>query len=324
MLKLYRLAIIGILTFTLVSACGVNSVQQETAQADESRSGNVRVVEHALGKTQVPTNPQRVVVVSNPDTVLSLGVTPVGSMQVDVEDFYLKSQLEEIESTGAPNVPNLESIVALNPDLILGTTSEQKVYDQLSQIAPTVLADVDSSADWKNLLYKYAEALGKTDEAEQVMVDYNARIEKFQAQMGDRLQETTVSIVRLYQGIFNIYLEDSFSGTIVADVGLPRPPKQINTGQTFNMDISKEELYMADGDVMFVWTSSGSEEIAADNRKALEELKADPLWSRLSAVQQGQVYDVPSYWIGMGPIAANLVLDDLFEHLVDSPSQASQ
>lgn len=227
MSKLYHLIIIGILTFTLVSACGVNSVQQETSQADESRSENVRVVAHAMGKTQVPTNPQRVVVISNPDTVLSLGVMPVGSIQVDVEDFYLKSQLEDIKSTGAPGAPNLESIVALNPDLILGTTFEQKVYDQLSQISPTVLAEIETSADWKKLLYKYAEALGKTDKAEQVISDYNARIEKFQAQMGDRLQETNVSIVRPYQGIFNIYLEDSFSGMIVADAGLPRPPEQI-------------------------------------------------------------------------------------------------
>ncbi|MDJ0593425.1 MAG: hypothetical protein QNJ72_26140 [Pleurocapsa sp. MO_226.B13] len=49
----------------------------------------------------------------------------------------------------------------------------------------------------------------------------------------------------------------------------------------------------------------------------MKQLKADPLWSKLNAVQQGKVYDVPSYWIGMGPIAANLVLDDLFKYLVE-------
>ena len=83
------------------------------------------------------------------------------------------------------------------------------------------------------------------------------------------------------------------------------------------MDISKELLHRADSDAMFVWTFNNNEEVAEDTQAALEELKADPLWLQLNAVQQGQVYDVPSYWIGMGPIAANLVLDDLSRHLVE-------
>ncbi|PSB23096.1 iron-siderophore ABC transporter substrate-binding protein, partial [filamentous cyanobacterium CCP2] len=44
-----------------------------------------------------------------------------------------------------------------------------------------------------------------------------------------------------------------------------------------------------------------------------------PLWSTLSAVQQGRVYEVPGYWIGDGPIAANAVIDDLFKYLVETP-----
>ena len=174
------------------------------------------------------------------------------------------------------------------------------------------------------MLSKYAEALGQTDEAEQIMADYQTRIEEFQAQMGDceasrrhRLSQTEVSIVRVYQDRILIYLENSFPGTVVADTGLPRPPAQTNTEQTFSMDISKELLHKANGDVIFVWTAGGNEELARDDRTSLKQLKADPLWSKLKAVQQGKVYDVPSYWIGMGPIAANLVLDDLFEYLVE-------
>jgi ABC-type Fe3+-hydroxamate transport system substrate-binding protein len=52
---------------------------------------------------------------------------------------------------------------------------------------------------------------------------------------------------------------------------------------------------------------------------ALARLKADPLWSRLKAVQQNHVYEVPGYWIGFEPIAANAVVNDLFKYLVDTP-----
>ena len=327
MYKLRRLLIIGILAFSLVSACGGNSSQQTGSQFGNASTEAVRTVNHAMGKTKVPVNPQRVVALSaSLDTVLSLGVKPVGRVNHGTYDRYLiKDEDEVVESVGTHPGPNLEAIVAVKPDLILGTRWEDpNLYQLLSQIAPTVIADVDSSGDWKKLLNKYAEALGRTDKAEQVMADYYARIEEFQAQMGDLLDSTEVSIVKVNSDDIEIYLEESFCGTVVADAGLTHPSHQTNTEQTFNMHISKELLHKADGDAIFVWTGGSTEEVAGQAQTALKQLKSDPLWSQLNAVQRGRVYDVPKYWMGMGPIAANLVLDDLFKYLVDSPSQASQ
>ena len=317
MYKLHRLLIIGILTFVLVSACRGNVPQQTNSQADNTSTEAVRVVNHATGKTEVPIDPQRVVVLSiGLDTVLSLGVKPVGSIQVEQDDYYLKDRAEGVESVGNFGSPNLEAIAALKPDLILGSKLHNQIdYKLLSQIAPTIIAEVETGGDWKKMLNQYAEALGKTDKAEQIMADYHAKIEKFQAQMGDRLNSTEVSIVRISQRGISLYLK-RFSGTIVADAGLPRPPHQTNTEQTLSMEISKELLHKADGDVIFVWTASVNKERAREAQTALKQLKADPLWSKLNAVQQDKVYEVPSYWIGTGPFAANLVLDDLFKYLV--------
>lgn len=85
------------------------------------------------------------------------------------------------------------------------------------------------------------------------------------------------------------------------------------------MTISKEQLYIADADAIFVWSpaSSNSEEAIKEAQNRLKQLKADPLWSKLYAVQQNKLYAVPGYWLGMGPISANLVLDDLFKYLVE-------
>ena len=81
---------------------------------------------------------------------------------------------------------------------------------------------------------------------------------------------------------------------------------------------------MADGDVIFVWAGDWQGENVLQAQTAWQQLKADPLWSKLDAVQQGKVYDVPGYWLSVGPISANLILDDLFKYLVDPPFQASQ
>ena len=319
--RLRRFLIIGILTSVFVSACGGNSSQQTNSQTNDISAEAVRVVNHIMGQTKVPINPQRVVILDGAwDTVLSLGVKPIGIVQIHSSgSSYLKNRLKEIKTVGHRDSPNLESIVALEPDLILGTENDRDIYKLLSQIAPTVLTELETSGDWKKMLNKYAEALGKADKAEQIMTDYQARIDEFQAQIGDRLQQTKVSIVNVRQDRIQIYLEDSFSGTIVADAGLPRPPEQAKAETQFGMKIGKEQLYLADGDIIFVWTSgSGSNKKAlTEARTALKQLKADPLWSKLNAVQQDKVYEVPGYWIGMGPIAANLVLDDLFEYLVE-------
>ena len=316
--RLRRLLIIGILTFILVSACRGNAPQQINSQTNSTSAEAVRVVEHALGKTKVPINPQRVVVLGGGlDTLLSLGVKPVGSVRFLPDNYYLKNRLEGIESVGDPDRPDLESIVALKPDLILGADfDDQSNYELLSQIAPTVIAELENTYNWRKMLSQYAEALGKTEKAKQIIADYNTRIKEFQAQMGNRLQETEVSIVRVRQDRIEIYLEDSFCGAVVADAGLSRPLDQTNVENPFSITISKELLQIADADAIFVWTFGHSEEIAKEAQSKLKQLKADPLWSQLSAVEQGKVYEVPSYWINMGPIAANLVLDDLFEYLV--------
>ena len=319
------------LTVAVISACNSITINQKQPSDSQAVPTNCRIVQHSLGEACVPLAPQRVVVLGNSgvDFLSSLGLKPVGSTDI-ISSSYLNDRLEGIEDLGARD-PSLEAIVALKPDLILGRNWNKNIYKLLSRVAPTVLAEAESPGDWKTVLSKYAEALGKTDEAKQIMAGYNARIEEFKAQMGDdeasrrhRLKETEVSIVRIRQDVINIYLEESFSGGVVADAGLPHPPQQTNTEETFRIDISEELLHKADGDVVFVWTYGVSAEMAQDAQTKLRELKADPLWSKLNAVQQGRVYDVPGYWYGTGPIAANLILDDLFKYLVDSPSQAAQ
>lgn len=67
---------------------------------------------------------------------------------------------------------------------------------------------------------------------------------------------------------------------------------------------------------MFIWTYSNNAEQKAEAETALQQLQADPLWSKLNVVQKGEVYEVGEHWLGTGAVAANLVIDDLFEYLV--------
>lgn len=315
----------GLLTFLLValsnSACTASLTTQASAIAD------CRIIQHVQGETCVPKNPQRIVVLGGLENALSLGVRPIGSDGLGSLEIHLQDKLDGIEDVGGNDAPNIEKILTLKPDLILAEEYVSIDYSILSRIAPTVLIPFKHSGQWKEVFMHYAEALDKTAKAEQVMSDYYARLEKFQQQMEGHAAETEVSIVRVYPTHVNLYLKDSFCGTIVADAGLSRPPSQDLTaseaqilfGNSIQHPISREKIEAADGDVIFLWTYDSQDKTAQQTQTQKDKLKAEPLWATLTAVKQEQVYEVPGYWIGNGPIAANAIIDDLFSYLIETP-----
>jgi iron complex transport system substrate-binding protein len=85
-----------------------------------------------------------------------------------------------------------------------------------------------------------------------------------------------------------------------------------------NAIVPRERIQDIDADVILIWSYSNSASIE-ETQSTLKQLKNDPLWLQLRAVQQGRVYDVSSYWIGDSILEANAVVDDLFKYLVEKP-----
>jgi iron complex transport system substrate-binding protein len=203
--------------------------------------------------------------------------------------------------------------LALKPDLIIGIKdSTEATYTQLSQIAPTVADEWEGYPSWRDHFNFVAEVLGKTEEAKQVWANYDQRIAALKTALGDRVQDLEISFVHICCGTIDIDLKNSFNGSILADVGLRRPAAQAVPIAGGITSLSEERLMDIDGDVLFV---------ATDGKEAtqkLAELKQNPLWKNLRAVQQNRVYPVnyPT-WRGGNPLAANAVIDDLFKYLVE-------
>jgi iron complex transport system substrate-binding protein len=312
--RAFRLSLLATLTFLLVSACNGNVAQNPAHPSSQSPTAECRTIEHAMGEACVPTNPQRVIVldISSLDAALALGVKPVGSTIFAPYTSYRKEQTQGIETVGDYYQPNIEKILLLKPDLILDCRGldERQVYEKLSQIAPTVSVSLeDCSEEWKDGFKTYAQALGKTEAAEQLLHNYDERIQEFQRQMGDRLKKTEASVVVSAPQYVRIYLKDSFLSSVIEEAGLPRPPEQDISG--FTKEISLEALSVADGDVMFVMDLNPQD-------SSLQKIMQNPLWSQLNAVKQGRVYPVNyNSWIAERSIGgANRILDDLFKYLV--------
>ncbi|MCQ3978187.1 MAG: hypothetical protein DPW09_32580 [Anaerolineae bacterium] len=291
-----------------VLAAGHGSATQATS---------TRLIQHAMGETEVPANPQRVVTLdmAELDTVLTLGLKPVGSVTIfgdGVFPDYLQNQTEGIEVVGVIASPNLEKIKALHPDLILGNKiRDEAIYPLLSEIAPTVFAE-QLGAAWQDNFRLYAEALGKQAEAEQIMTAYEQRLANLRTQLGDRADRLEISMVRFIEGgTVRIYHRSSFIGVILDDAGLQRPVSQQLQDEVWT-EVNKELIADMDGDVIFYGVYGPPED------SLLADYQADPLWAHLKAVQNGQVYPVPDdYWYtSVGFTAANRVIDDLEAYLL--------
>lgn len=289
-----------------------------TATADHGASGDAsgfpRTVTHAMGETEIPAQPERVVVLDTGelDSVTALGIEPVGAVRAPVEDGlldYLENMTAGTELIGTISEPDLEAIAGLQPDLILSNQLRHgDIYDELSQIAPTVFTETVGVA-WKDNFLLHAEALGKTGQADQMLADYHARAE----QLGEAIPgpQPTISIVRFLPGQTRLYQNASFIGTILHDVGLPRPePQDVDD---FALMISVEQINLADGEVIFA-----SHYGPPDETTRLGIIDGS-LWNSLEAVQDGRVYEVndDTWMLGIGIQAANIVLDDLEEHLLE-------
>ncbi|TDC58321.1 iron-siderophore ABC transporter substrate-binding protein [Actinomadura sp. KC345] len=284
---------------------------------DAEPSGATRTVKHAMGTTQVPEKPERIVVLDTDkyDSLATLGLTPVGVALADQASGvpkYLGDEFAEVETVGTLQEPDIEAIAELKPDLILGSKFRQeKFYAELSKVAPTVFTD-KVGITWKENFLLDVEAVGKKAEGQQKLDGYEKRAKDLGASLGDP-GALKVSVIRFMPDEIRQYGPDSFSGIVLRDVGVGRPEPQLLEGKDDKRmgPLSPERIAEADGDIIFV---------AAYGEKAAQEqgkVTAGSLWQKLSAVKAGNAHVVldETWMTGIGVIAAGKILDDLDKYL---------
>ncbi|SHG02554.1 ABC transporter substrate-binding protein [Streptoalloteichus hindustanus] len=272
-----------------------------------------RTIKHAKGETRLEKRPERVVVLDTGelDNVIALGVRPVGVAYTEGSPkmpSYVGDRGGQPVTVGNNNNLNLEAIQNLRPDLILGSVLRlDQQYDKLAAIAPTIFT-LRPGFTWKQNFRVNAAALDRAADADRLIADYERRARE----VGERVEQKagrrpTISMLRFMPNKVRLYAAKSFVGTILADAGLPRPESQ--RVEDLAVEISTENLTKADAD----WILVGSYGDPA--KTGMDAALAGPLWSQLGAVKAGHAQPVAdeTWFLGLGLLAANAVLDDL-EH----------
>lgn len=312
----------GILLFvllitTLLTACGNSKAEDTSGSSDsgDTEETDAREIEHAMGTTTIEGTPETFVSLYQgaTDAATMFEEEPAGIVESWVEKpiyEYLRDDLEGTELVGEETQPNLEEIAALQPDVIFASkTRHEEIYEKLKEIAPTIA--IEELYDFKGTVEYMGEALNKQDKADQILSDWDQRLEDFQAKAADKLGDEwpqNVSLINFRSDHARIYY-DSFAGSILREAGFERPENQQEDVWGVKLT-DKESITEMNADVFYVFMSE--DQAIQDN---YEDWTNHPLWQNLDAVQNDQVFmvDEVTWNMGGGIRAANLMLDDLYD-----------
>ena len=298
-------------------AVATPTASQETqAPASPSGEASCREVEHALGTSCIPEDPQRVVTLGGPtplDYVLALGLPLVGYDGDPVEPhqphYIDPAQLGDATWVGGFGAPDLEKVAELEPDLII-YNFDNGDYPQVSAIAPTIVL-ASGYESYRADFLAAAETLGMAEEAEAHLDGLDERIAEVASGLAEKFEGQTVSAFRTAdEGTARIFGTEDYVGELLSDLGLTRPDAQ----QGLNQDIGLEQIGLLDGDVGFVvhGFAINDPDFIAATEATKEQFLADPLWQTLTFVQNDAVYPMDrNVWGSHGILWADAMLEDI-------------
>lgn len=282
-----------------VSGDGVH----ETASADQAAGDEFPVtIQHAFGETTIEEDPQRIATVgwSDQDMVVALGEVPVGSVLIgwggneDGSSDWFDDAVEELgedpstvtrydDTDGIPT----DEIAQLTPDLIIGTNSgmTQEEFDSLSKIAPVVAyPEAAWGTPWRDSLEMVGEAIGREDEADEVVAETEAAIagtgEQLPQLEGTSMAWTWYTATDL--STIGVYTATDLRPQLMHEFGMVDAEKvleltEANPG-TFSANLSSEQADTLDADVLLFYVEEESQ---------VDQLVSDPLIGTTPALASG-------------------------------------
>ena len=309
---LYLLAILAIISGLLLyylpdMTSGHNAESNQTSQTFKEKT-----IVHDFGTTELKKAPKRIVILDNlyGEILNPLDITPVGATtgQADSQEFstLFKKQYKDakVVSVGWQGNPDLDKIAELKPDLILMTGEQEDLYEQLSEIAPTVGYQINTDENWDyhETSLKVAEIFDKRDEMKKDLDRVDAREAVFAENVKAKFGNQKLMYLRVTDNDIHYYAYGHF--------GYLYDTYHFNRAETFNPDdmfqvIDPDKLKDINPDLLIV---------QADSQELLDnKLKNNPVWSSLKAVQNNKVIyaDYSTYMLGFGIVSQEAIMKQI-------------
>ncbi|WP_291628564.1 iron-hydroxamate ABC transporter substrate-binding protein [Clostridium sp.] len=299
------------MTAVMLVGCGVNG-----GTSNDKTSEKTVTVTDVRGEVEIPAEPQRIVDLSGNSDILSiLGYKVIGTANSDAYDYtkfpsYLEETLKGAEILGysMQDTMDVEAVMNLNPDLIVISTVQEKMYDQLSEIAPTVMIQLEA-LNWKDDVKAFAKVFNKEDVANKWLADYEAKAKE----AGDKIkseygEDTTYLSFLASGGQFFVFDGAGFGSVLYEDMGLKKPEGMPEQSDISLPVVTYEGLASIKADYIF----------AIATAEDLAQLESNAIWNSLPAVKEGKVVILdssPYFNQGYSSIGRELLVDEIGDML---------
>lgn len=309
--KYVPFALLLVLCVLLLTACGNNQQTQNTAQTADGYTFT-----DAIGQEITVQNPERVISLMGSFSeiwVLAGGAdTLVGTSHdtVDNRDLGLP---EDISVVGTYQNPNIEEILALNPDLVLlssettRTDSHVTLKDALQDAGITAAYfSVTHFEDYLNMLKICTDITGNTEAYETNGLAVQERIAQIIAENKTNASPSVLLMIT-YSGGIRAQNSDTMTGRMLADLGCRNI---LNDYPSMLQDFSVEKIIETDPDYIFVIPMGNDDALAQKNLK--ETVESNPAWNSLTAVKNDRYILLPKDKFLYKP---NAVWDESYAYL---------
>ena len=269
-----------------------------------------RLIRHAAGITRVPRHLKRVCALSAADELLAIGLKPVAH-SINDGNFpdYLAETLADVP--WIPNVygaqlPNLEAVVRVRPELIITRNTNRQTYQQLSRIAPVVVL-LDHLRYYRQRLLDVGTVVGREQQAAARLAWYNAKVDAANAVLHPIVGAKSMAMMAIRPRVYRLFGDQNHvSPLLYGDLKMTRPDLVKN--RTWSSTMSPEQLLKFDDDYLLLSVDS-----ATEGARTFAALREHTIWKRVPAIRNGQTLILPKWrhWSDSGILGRARCIDDV-------------
>ncbi|PPA70900.1 siderophore ABC transporter substrate-binding protein [Jeotgalibacillus proteolyticus] len=303
---------IAALTLTL-AACGSDNADSG-ASAEEKEE---MTLTHELGETTFDKNPENVVVFDfgTLDTLDALDVEVTGIPKGGTVPSYLSAyESDDYENVGSLKEPDFEAINAMGPDLIIISGRQAEMYDELSEIAPTIYMGVDTS-NYMESFEENVTTLGEIFEKEEKAAEKLEAVHTSIDELNEKVtaEDRNALIILANDGKISAYGAGSRFGLIHDIFGFTPVDESIDVS-THGQSISYEYIVENDPEYIFV-VDRGA---VVGGESSAKQVVENELVEKTKAYQDGNiVYLNPDFWYlsGGGLVSVQEMVNEIASEL---------
>lgn len=223
------------------------------------------------------------------ETWMLAGGTLAGTTIDAIEERNLA--LDDAAVVGTVKSPDLESIIAANPDFVIlaaDISGQVNLHQALTDAGiPHAYYRTDTFDQYLSMLEQFCFMTGRDDLYQKNGLDVQTHIQQVLESVSGQ-PRPSVLLVRAYSSGAKAKGADNLAGVILEDLGAEN---LVSRYESLLEELSMETIIAADPDYIFITTMGSSDEDAMAYME--QTFQQNPAWSSLSAVQNDRYILLP-------------------------------